>query len=295
MNILLKSLPNKTKTLTNVRLSHYGGFSSDSWITGPIIGGAVSDAGGAFARKGESEENVYFYNLQREQLAKLKAAREKSDWKVKYEIVKPSQLPKVQELMYESGYPREPMVNHLGLCKGLYSIPDSDKLMENIVLTYNMSILAIDKVTLAPVGVAINGEFNISDVHVADNVIRGLTSPDFGPIIAIRDQVDTMGSVVFREFNTDTIFNTKYLTVKQEMAHQGLATGLLSRAIQQASALGYKGIKTVVSHNNFKKAAMDNGMELVAEVKFDEFTYRGKKVFEGLKEHHSCAFMAKQL
>ena len=34
--------------------------------------GAVKDAGGAFAKKGDSEENAYFYNLQKEQLAKLK-------------------------------------------------------------------------------------------------------------------------------------------------------------------------------------------------------------------------------
>jgi len=274
MNVLLKSLP--TKRLATVR--HYVG--------------AVKDAGGVFAKKGESEENAYFYNLQKEQLNKLKVLREKSSAKVKYEIVKPTQVLMVQQLMYESGYTREPMVNHLGLCKGLFSIPDSDKIMENIILTYNMSILAVDKETFTPIGVAINGEFSISDVQVADQGIRWLSNPDFGPIIAIRDEVDTMGSIVFSKFNTDTIFNTKFLTVKQDMAQQGLATGLLSRTIQQASALGYKGIKTVVSHNNFKKAAMDNGMKLVAEVKFDEFTYQGKKVFEGLKEHSSCAFMA---
>ena len=104
-----------------------------------------------------------------------------------------------------------------------------------------------------------------------------------------------MGAAVFEKFNTDTIFNTKFLMVKPEMSKQGLATGLLSRAIQQASALGYKGIKTVVSHSGFKKAAMDNGMELVAEVKFDDFIFKGKKVFSDMRGHSSCAFMARKL
>ena len=100
------------------------------------------------------------------------------------------------------------------------------------------------------------------------------------------------GSIFFQELNTDTIFNTKFLMVKPEMSMEGLDTGLLSRAIQQASALGYRGIKTVVSHQGFKKAAMDNGMEVVAEIKFSEFIFKGRKVFSGIQEHSSCAFMA---
>jgi GNAT superfamily N-acetyltransferase len=225
--------------------------------------------------------------------------REKSDEKVKYEILKPAQIPMVQRLMYESGYTREPMVKHLGLCKGLFSIPDSDKLMEDLIMTYNMSLLAKSRTTNIPLGVVINGEFNIKDVlntpSDLDKKIRDLSDPGFGPILAIRHELDNLGSIVFPEFNTNIIFNTKFLMVKPEMSMQGLATGLLSRAIQQASALGYKGIKTVVSHNGFKKAAMDNGMKMVAEIKFDEFSFKGKKVFSGIKDHSSCAFMAMEL
>ena len=146
---------------------------------------------------------------------------------------------------------------------------------------------------------AINGEFRIKDVkkefHDFDKKIKDLSDPGYGPIVAMVHQVDTLGKVVFQEYNTDTIFMTRFLTIRQDMSHQGLATGLLSRAIQQASALGYKGIKTVVSHNALKKAAMDNGMEVVAEIKFDDFIYKGKKVFAGIGEHSSCAFMAMKL
>ena len=70
--------------------------------------------------------------------------------------------------------------------------------------------------------------------------LQGLSDSSFGPILALRHEVDSMGAVVIDKFNTDTIFNTKFLMVKPEMSKQGLATGLLSGTIQQASALGYK-------------------------------------------------------
>ena len=214
-------------------------------------------------------------------------------------MVKPAQIPMVQMLMYDSGYPREPMVKHLGLCKGLYSIPDSDRIMEDLILTNNMSILAIDKRFNNPIGVAINGEFSLKAVQEEnldlDQKIGDLTYPDYGPVFAMRSHVDYLGKSIFQEYECDTIFMTKFLMVKPEMSMQGLATGLLSRAVQQASALGYKGIMTVVSHNGFKKAAMDNGMKVVGEIKFDEFIYKGEKVFAGIQDHSSCAFMAMKL
>ena len=59
MSFLLKSvsqIPSKSKI---IKVRHYGA-------------GAVKDAVGAFAKKGDSEENTYFYNFQKEQLDKLK-------------------------------------------------------------------------------------------------------------------------------------------------------------------------------------------------------------------------------
>jgi len=263
------------------------------------VSGKYDDAGEMFMVKGDTKENAYFYNLQKQQLTKIKGLREKSSQIVKYHMVKPSQIPMVHKLMYESGYPREPMVQHLGLCKGIHSIPDSDKIMEELIMTHNMSVLAMDKTRNVPVGVAINGEFTVSDVAEDFNVfmkrkVGQLLCPGYAPIVAIRQEVDTMGKEVFKEFNTDTLFQTKFLTVATEIGMQGLATAMLSRAIQQGSALGYKGIKTVVSHDGFKKAALDNGMRLVSEVKFNEFTYKGEKVFAGMKQK-SLAFFAMKL
>merc|ERR1711862_823990 len=48
---------------------------------------------------------------------------------VRYQILRPHQLPLVQNMMYESFHPHEPIERHLGLYKGSYSIPDADKLV----------------------------------------------------------------------------------------------------------------------------------------------------------------------
>ena len=59
MSLLLKSVSQIPSKSQIIKVCHYGA-------------GAVKDAGGAFAKKGDSEENAYFYNLQKEQLDKLK-------------------------------------------------------------------------------------------------------------------------------------------------------------------------------------------------------------------------------
>ena len=59
MSLLLKSVFQIASRSHQMNVRHYGA-------------GSIKDAGGVFAKKGDSEENVYFYNLQKEQLAKLK-------------------------------------------------------------------------------------------------------------------------------------------------------------------------------------------------------------------------------
>jgi len=247
--------------------------------------GSVRDAGGDVA--GGSKENSYFYRLELEQLRKIQELREKTIKNVKYEIIKPSQIPQIQKLMYESSYPREPMVKHLGLNKGLHSIPDTDKIIEDLLANYNMSIVAIDKTTNMPVGCAINGEFSMKDVRpqMTSEQLEGmwnLKDESYAPVMAIRQHIDNLGgSNVFHELQTDKVFMMKFFTSVPELSKLGFATALTSRVIQLASALGYKGIKTTVSHEAAVKSCLDNGMKVMAETSFQDFTYKGRKVFQG--------------
>merc|ERR1711936_1515855 len=69
---------------------------------------------------------------------------------ISYLIVRPHQLPEVHKLMYQSFHRDEPMTKHLGLCKGSFSIPDSDEMVEGLVLDHNLSIMAMDRETDTP-------------------------------------------------------------------------------------------------------------------------------------------------
>ena len=64
MSVLLKTVFQiNINRIPLMKIRHYGA-------------GAVKDAGGAFAKKGDSEENAYFYKLQKEQLDKLKGFKD---------------------------------------------------------------------------------------------------------------------------------------------------------------------------------------------------------------------------
>merc|ERR1712059_40821 len=72
-----------------------------------------------------------------------------------YRVVGMSDLEKVHGLLYASYYPDEPITKHLGLCKGINSIPDEDKIVEKILSKY-LSVMAEDSLTGEPFGVAVN-------------------------------------------------------------------------------------------------------------------------------------------
>ena len=77
-------------------------------------------------------------------------------------------------------------------------------------------------------------------------------------------------------------FMMKFFTSVSELSKLGLATALTSRVIHLASALGYKGIKMTVSHEAAVKSCLDNGMKGMAETSFQDFSYKGNKVFQGV-------------
>jgi len=105
---------------------------------------------------------------------------------IRYEIVRPHLLPVVHKLMYQSFHVDEPMTKHLGLCKGSFSIKDLDKMVEDLVLNHNLSILATDRDTGAPLGVCLNGVMKKEELDTTlDQELDSCIDPRFGPIAAI--------------------------------------------------------------------------------------------------------------
>ena len=50
--------------------------------------------------------------------------------RLSFAIVSPEDAEVVHRLLYATHYPTEPLIHHLGLCTGLKSIPDLDKVVE---------------------------------------------------------------------------------------------------------------------------------------------------------------------
>jgi len=84
-----------------------------------------------------------------------------------YLVLRPQQLPDVHRLMYQSFHRDEPMTNHLQLCQGSFSIPDSDAMAESLVIDHNLSLMALDKSNNSPKAVMLNGAFDRAEIDVS--------------------------------------------------------------------------------------------------------------------------------
>merc|ERR1719516_423610 len=58
-----------------------------------------------------------------------------------YRVVGANDREAVHSLLYSAFYPDEPIISHLGLAKGVHSIPDADRMVESI-LSKNLSVMA---------------------------------------------------------------------------------------------------------------------------------------------------------
>ena len=56
--------------------------------------------------------------------------------RLNYAIVGPSELATVNKLLYATYHPYEPLTKHLGLCKGLNSLKDVDRMVEEKLAKY---------------------------------------------------------------------------------------------------------------------------------------------------------------
>merc|ERR1712183_426472 len=174
---------------------------------------------------------------------------------ISYTIVRPHQLPEVHKLMYQSFHKDEPMTNHLGLCKGSFSIPDSDEMVEGLVLDHNLSIMAMDRETNTPLAVVLNGEMGEEELKVSrSEVVSSCVDPTFVPIASILHEVQLLSKEIFTRYQTDRMFDIKMIATSPQARGLGLATGLVQRSVQLAACLGYKGCKTEATGAYSRKA-----------------------------------------
>merc|ERR1712004_94589 len=180
---------------------------------------------------------------------------------IRYEILRPHQLPIVHQLLYESFFVDEPMTRHLGLCQGPHTVKDGDLMVENLVTNHNLSILATDSENGASLGVVLNGVMNKSEAEASlDQVVASCIDPRFAPLAAILLRSQVLGKEAFSRANTSELFDIKFIAVSPVARGLGLATDLVTRSLQLAKCLGYRGAKTEATGNYSRKAMAKCGM-----------------------------------
>ncbi|CAM6053589.1 unnamed protein product [Sphagnum tenellum] len=93
-------------------------------------------------------------------------------------------------------------------------------------------------------GFCINGPAHVSDSKTPlSDKLSGLESDKFRHIVKVLHEVNARAPDVFAELGTDCLFDIKMVTVEQGCRSKGLGRELLSRAVELARVLGFKGCK----------------------------------------------------
>jgi len=214
--------------------------------------------------------------------------------KLSFAIVGPSNLQEVNELLYATYHPFEPLTKHLGLYKGLNSITDVDRMVEE-KLAKKLTLIAFDEEG-KPVGAAVNNVCHKEELHLSlEKELEGIEDPRYRPIQAIHHTLRIQNKHVYQNMVIDKLFDIGMIGVRVDSRGQGVATNLIRRSILLAGCLGFQGIKTEAT-GKFSREVMERvGMLPSSSVRYDDFTYEGKKVFSGIADEEiEITFMTKK-
>jgi len=200
-----------------------------------------------------------------------------------YRVVGMSDLQKVHGLLYASFHPDEPITKHLGLCKGLNSIPDADRMVEEI-LTKNLAVLAED-LTGRAVAVSVNNACYGVDVTPSQLALElgKVQDPRYKPLVAIHHQLRLKNTHIYREVGTERFFSIRMVAVDPSFRDKGIATDVIRRSVLLAGSLGYVGIKTEATGCWSRRAFQTIGLQPTSSIRYEDFVYQGEKVFDGMQ------------
>jgi len=200
--------------------------------------------------------------------------------RLSFAIVGPPHLETVNRLLYATYHNYEPLTKHLGLCKGLNSMKDVDKEVEQI-LVKNLTLLAYDDEG-KPVGVAVNNSCCKEEMKVTmEEALHGVEE-SYRPIQAIHHTLRRQNSHIYEEIGTDKMFSIRMIGVEVESRGQGVATNLIRRSILLAGCLGFRAIKAEATGNFGMKTFATVGMQPASSIRYADFEFEGRKIFEGI-------------
>lgn len=203
--------------------------------------------------------------------------------RLSYRVVGLEDMEKVHGLLYASYYPEEPITKHLGLCKGINSIPDADKIVENI-LTKNLTLMAEDSLTGEPVGVAVNNSCSVQELEedFLKQELSEIADPRFKILRTLHHQLRLKNAYIYQELGTDKLFSMGRVGVS--IKGQGIATDLIRRSVLLAGSLGYLGIKAEPTSNFARRTFQLVGLKSTSSIEYSDFTYEGENVLAGVPD-----------
>merc|ERR1711953_1405868 len=207
--------------------------------------------------------------------------------RLNYAIVGPSELSTVNNLLYATYHPYEPLTSHLGLCNGLNSMKDMDRMVESY-LVKNLTLIAYDRGTGRPVGAAVNNSCHKEELDLSlEQELKEVDDKSYHPIQAVHHQLRHQNGHIFEEIGTNKMFSIKMIGIGSEDRGQGVATNLIRRSILLAGCLGFRAIKTEATGRFSKETFQRVGMQPAGSIKYDDFVFDGKKPFAGMKDGNS--------
>merc|ERR1712226_23871 len=212
--------------------------------------------------------------------------------RLNYAIVGPSELSTVNNLLYATYHP---LTSHLGLCNGLNSMNDMDRMVESY-LVKNLTLIAYDRGTGRPVGAAVNNSCHKEELDLSlEQELKEVDDKSYHPIQAVHHQLRHQNGHIFEEIGTNKMFSIKMIGIGSEDRGQGVATNLIRRSILLAGCLGFRAIKTEATGRFSKETFQRVGMQPAGSIKYDDFVFEGKKPFAGMKDGNSeITFMKKK-
>jgi len=214
--------------------------------------------------------------------------------KLNFRVVGPEDLTKVHKMLYASFHPDEPIIKHLGLCKGLYSIPDADRMVDEIV-SKNLSVIAEDS-SGKPMALCVNNSCFASEL-TPDRLKEELAmvkDEGFKKYMSIHHQLRLQNKHVYEEIGTNNFFSLRMVTVSDCARGQGLATDVIRRSVLLAGSLGFHGIKTEATGRWSKSAFGKIGLLTSSSIQYKEFEYQGERVLAGMADECEISYLRKK-
>jgi len=211
-----------------------------------------------------------------------------------YSVVGPHKVDVANNLLYATYHPDEPITRHLGLFKGHGSIPDADRMVQEI-LPKHLSLFSYDE-NGNVVGVCVNNACIKSEfLQEWDDRLQRVIDPSYKPMLAIHHQLRLKNVHVYDELKTDKFFSIRMVGVDPRVRGLGVATDLIRRSILLAGCLGFSGIKTEATGRYSQRAFDTIGMLRTDSIQYENFEFEGENVFKGMDPNHTeLVFMKKK-